>query len=637
MATGRSFAEYVKNKCYNCLYSAAERYTKANWDKLDLYFRHVNTVGELTVHDVTFQRVYINNLPGTRVAFEVAAEVDLEVRDRSHRYDEHDECFPWIRIFCEGDLAKGLDDWKILRVEPYSKKDAPLTSLSDALVPYIKTENMDKVATQFLKEYYPEALKITPHGSDPVWVDPVELAKRLKLTIKSQRIREDASVFGQLYFVDTEAELFDANLGENKTVSIPAKTIVVDPLNFLLRNLGSQNNTIVHECVHWVFHRKAFELEKLFNQDASCISCEVVGGAAASIAKKATEMMERQASQLAPRIQMPAEPFKAKANEYIAQFMRETGAKHPCDVMEMVISKLETVFAVSRQAAKIRLVELGFDEAIGTYTYVDNHYVRPHGFKKGSLKVNQTFTLSQVDAAIQRFSNLELRKLTETGDYLFVENHYVYNAPLYVEKDDYDRLVLTDYALSHMDECCLAFDLEVTSQVSTEYHIACYLNREPSNVTFEVKYHNGYQNAPQERQVAMRQKEMKEALEIRAQMTDDPEKCMNLLLDWRGMKYTDLGEKIGRDPKTISRTVKGTTAPKVETAALICFGLNLPPVISEKLMDVLGCKLKPMDPKHQWINEALHVMYPQSIYAVQEYLEPYGVDLGVDYGLGLDL
>lgn len=54
-------------------------------------------------------------------------------------------------------------------------------------------------------------------------------------------------------------------------------------------------------------------------------------------------------------------------------------------------------------------------------------------------------------------------------------------------------------------------------------------------------------------------------------------------------------------------------------------------------MDVLGCKLKPMDPKHQWINEALHVMYPQSIYAVQEYLEPYGVDLGVDYGLELDL
>ena len=104
-------------------------------------------------------------------------------------------------------------------------------------------------------------------------------------------------------------ELFDANLGENKKVHIDGGTILVDPRNFLLRNLGSANNTTIHECVHWDKHRKVFELEKLFNADASCISCEVVGGASATIAKQVTEMMERQANQLAPRIQMPAEPL----------------------------------------------------------------------------------------------------------------------------------------------------------------------------------------------------------------------------------------------------------------------------------------------------------------------------------------
>lgn len=36
--------------------------------------------------------------------------------------------------------------------------------------------------------------------------------------------------------------------------------------------------------------------------------------------------------------------------------------------MEQVITALETAFGVSKQAAKIRLVELGFDAAIGTYT-----------------------------------------------------------------------------------------------------------------------------------------------------------------------------------------------------------------------------------------------------------------------------
>ena len=73
---------------------------------------------------------------------------------------------------------------------------------------------------------------------------------------------------------------------------------------------------------------------------------------------------------------MPAEPLKAKANEYIGRFMRETNVNNTFDVMEMVISQLETDFVVSKQAAKIRLVELGFEEAIGTFTYIDGHYVR---------------------------------------------------------------------------------------------------------------------------------------------------------------------------------------------------------------------------------------------------------------------
>ena len=262
--------------------------------------------------------------------------------------------------------------------------------------------------------------------------------------------------------------MYDAKAGTAVTQHIPGKTIVVDPYMFLLRTIGCANNTIIHECVHWVKHRKVFELEKLYNDSASCISCEVVGGAAAAVAKKATEIMERQANQLAPRIQMPAGPFRAKAKEYISRFMRELGAGHESEIMEQVIEALGVDFVVSRQAAKIRLVELGFDQAIGTYTYLDGHYVKPHGFKKGSIKSNQTFSLSAQDAAIERFANPELRKLTDSGDYLFIDNHYVYNAPLYVQPDEDGRLDLTEYARSHMDECCLVFDMTIKSKVGAD-------------------------------------------------------------------------------------------------------------------------------------------------------------------------
>lgn len=621
-----SFMEYVKSKCYGGLFDAAEQYVADNWQLLDLHARRIHTIGEIELVDIMIQRVYVNDLPGMRIAFDVGLELELVVKEGDYHYDDYDQCFPWLRITCEGDLADGLDSWAIKRIEPYDRQSRQENQLSDTLVPDIPYERLEAEAKAFLVEYYPEALKVTQYGQPPVAVDPTLLAKRLMLSVRTQRIREDASVFGQIYFAETDAEMYDEDVGETILVHIPAQTIVVDPIMYLLRNLGSVNNTIVHECVHWVKHRKAFELERLFNVEASHISCEVVGGAAARIARSATELMEKQANQLAPRIQMPAEPFRAKASEYITRFMRESGARYENEVMEQVITALETDFGVSKQAAKIRMVELGFESAIGTYTYIDGHYVKPHTFRKGSLKINQTFSVSALDAGLQRFINPELRRLTENGDYLFIDNHYVYNAPRYVQSDENGRLDLTDYARAHMHECCLIFDMKITSTVKAEYHTVCFLNREDSNVTFEIRYHNGFENAPQERQVEMRKKQLEDAMRIRKQMTDDPEQCMNLLLEWCGMTYTDLGDAIGRDPRTISRTVKGITKPTPETGALICFGLHLPPFISMKLLDVLGCPLDIVrNPDHQWINEALYVKYPESIDAVREYLAPYDV------------
>ena len=127
--------------------------------------------------------------------------------------------------------------------------------------------------------------------------------------------------------------------------------------------------------------------------------------------------------------------------------------------------------------------------------------------------------------------------------------------------------------------------------------------------------------------MTMWKKQQEEEIAIRRQMTDDPEQCMDLLMKWRGMKYTDLGDAIDRAPNTISRTVKGETTPKVETAALICFGMHLPPCISFKLMEVLRCPLSPVNLAHQWISEALYIKYPEPIWEIREYLAPYGVEI----------
>lgn len=628
MAVHRSFTEYVKNRFNNDFWAAAESFLDTNLDSLKIEFERIHRAGETEISDVKVEHVWVEDKPpGMEIHFDVAVSIWFETHEGDYHYDDYDENIVWMMAHCRGNLDKKLDDFEILQKSKYNGKNLMKDPMDDFLVPIIPHVSLEKVAAEFLREFFPEALQVPIRGQSPVRVNPTALAERMGLTIKSQRIRKDASVFGQLYFDDTDTEMYDAELDEDAPVHVNGRTIVVDPKIYLFRNMGSINNTIIHECVHWHKHRKAFKLEQLFNETASHISCEVLGDAYSGISSKSTRYMETQANQLAPRIQMPKEPFTVKAKEYIAYFMRQTNAKHTVDVMEKVIGALKQDFGVSRQAAKIRLVELGFEEAVGTFTYVDGHYVKPHGFKKGALNKNQTFTISAQDAAFERFENPELRERTENGDYLFVENHYVYNAPLYVRYGFDGCLELTDYARSHMDECCLVFDVSIKSKVSPEYYTICFLNREPSNITFEVKYHNGYENAPQKRQIEMRKKQQGEWMAIRNKMTDDPEQCMDLLLDWRNMKYTELADAIDINERTIRRTVKGVTSPKFETAVRICFALHLPPTISEKLLEVLSCKLKPTDPNHQWIKEALYLKYPESYDAVSEWLLDYGVEI----------
>ena len=628
MATARSIFEYVKDKCYNGLFDAAKEYFDEHWMEMGLESTRVQQIDTAEIIDATVQRVYVADRPGDHISFDVGLELEIAVSTADHHNDYDDVCYQWLRISCEGDLAKGLDDWRIMNIVVYQKRNnIPLNSMSDALVPDIRYEQLEDVAHRFLEEHYKEALQLPRAGQPPVYVDPLILAQRLGLTVQTAHIREDASIFGQIFFADTDTEMFDSTQGKMVPVHVDAKTIVADPEVFLLRNLGAMNNTIIHECVHWDKHRKVFLLEKLYNSNASGISCEVVGGAKAEMARQATEKMEQQANWLTPRIQMPAAPFKARANDLISKFMRETCSAHEIDVMEMVILQLVEDFHVSKQAAKIRLVELGFETAVGTFTAVDGHYVRPHSYKKGAIKRNQTFTISGQDAAIQRMVNPALRSLTGGGDYLFIENHYVYNAPLYVERDAGNHIRLTDYARSHMDECCLVFDMTIKGPIKDEYHTVCFLNREPGAYTFEIAYHEGFQNAPQSRQVAMRQADREEEINILKQMSGDPEQCMKLLLDWRHMDYTELGAAIGRDPKTISRTVKGATQPTPETAALICLGLNLPPSISSRFLQVLNCPLNLINLKHSWINEALTLKWPEPVEDVLNYLAQYDVTL----------
>src|SRR5690606_15617598 len=147
------------DRFYNELFTAIQSYISDNYDNLDLRLYRGQHIGGIELSDVEVKFVSVNDLPDMKIEFDVAVEADLEVRESEHHYDESENCRQWFMLECSGDLDCNLDDFKISSVTEYSSKNKQPKPMSDSLVPIIYKEQLESVATDFLKRHYPEALK----------------------------------------------------------------------------------------------------------------------------------------------------------------------------------------------------------------------------------------------------------------------------------------------------------------------------------------------------------------------------------------------------------------------------------------------------------------------------------------------
>ena len=594
-----SFKSYVQEVFDNKLWAAAESYK----ENLNTDSKQLHQLGEVTIDDVTIQQLWATKCQDNNILYmDVAINVTYYIQDGDHHYDSYALKRQWLLCECKASLDKDLKDFEVLTVSDYIQGYKVEPILSDCLAPNMKKGKLEQVANEFLNKFYKEALTLTRLNEKPIAVDPYKLASTLGLTVEIKSIDDNDSIFGRIYFDD--------------------KKIVINPKG----NLGSTNNTIVHECVHYYFHNLVYKLAHLYNNEISCVSCALLENENCEF--KTEGKIEWQANQLTPRILMPLEPFKAKADDYITKHIARLTKENPdrnihkCDVMEDVIKELASDFGVSIQSAKIRLIELGYKDAIGTFNYVDDHYVRPYSFKDDSIELNQTFTISFNDACMQSFLDPALKEKIESGNYIFAENHFVFNAPLYVEKGK-----LTDYARAHMDECCLVFDLETNNKnFDKALFSVCYLSREKPIIEVKTKFCGKYANYTPEAQTKRWKEMVNDENEVFSKLGNYGHKNLEILMKWRNVNNKELAGDIGISESAFSKIKNGVSKPSKETAIKICLDLNLPPDISKKLLSDFGLTLTKVG-DDQYIDRILTMLYPNPYQDNIDLLKSAGVDL----------
>lgn len=617
-----SLKAYVLERFGREIGLAVENYILEHPDVLDL--KKVRVPGELTGLHVIVTAVNMLDLPDLDIRMEIIAAAIVSVCDEKCA-DEKETVNQLFRLQCQGNLACGLCDFSIqnvsARIERIVDEDgslildfAELNSaskwyLSDEMVPYIDENALEGSAEAFLRLYYPEARRA------PMAIDPYVLAERMGLSVVKHRIDKDQRVYGQIYFRAAEAVLYDEARDAATKLAVQPGTIVVDEKANFMRNAGTFRTTIVHECVHWRYHRKAFMLEQLIlGEEATAIRCRV-DGVADEAQGAATQQMEWQANRLTPRIQMPREMFLQCARRAIQKHLPPSkhGDFPVCEAMPGAVRELAELFDVSPTAAKLRLIEVGYPQAEGALIEVNGRVVPPHTWRAGTLAENETFTIPLGEAARLFCEDASFRKAAQ--GHLYIDGHFVLNDGRYVEVLEDGNMRMTDYARWHMDECCLVFSLAVQGEMATRYARECYLNRSdglPFTLDFGFAKDEADVGAKKLQAILEIQREEEAVIKVleaiekktRTPHAQNTGKEWDFLIKWQGSNQTKLANETKLNREKINRIVKLREEPDRNTAILMCLGLHLPPRISFHMLE--RC-LVPLSPERSFEHRCLYV------------------------------
>ena len=254
----KTFESYLQDTQYNAIFAALKSYIYKNRQRLNLSTRIVPDPDYPELDDIHVMGVTFKEGEGDCICFRAAVQTDVILRGKGHRDYEEDMVTPWFTVAFSGILHNGLSNVRILGVDDYSrerfdKEDA----LTKYLVPYVYAKDLDEHATKFLEKYCPRALKTAM----PLPLDEILEAMQLK---RFEAPLPD-NIFGQTFFSPAHVQIIDERTGEVVEMDIEPGTILINPNVVFMRNIGSNNNTIIHECVHWDKHHKFFELQQLLN------------------------------------------------------------------------------------------------------------------------------------------------------------------------------------------------------------------------------------------------------------------------------------------------------------------------------------------------------------------------------------
>lgn len=550
---------------------------------------------------------------------EIIVIADVIVRQYIKGEMEVDTKTKFVSVYVEVELDAGIKNFRIYNTEFKSDqyKNSRNLKLSKDWVPYIRKKDFDDIAEKFLRKYYPQAL------TQPTPVPVETIVSEMGLSIHQEKLTIDNSVFGKMVFKDTDVEVIEDEQLVSKHFN--KGSILVDKDVVFKRNVGSYNNTVIHECVHWELHKVFHEVKMVLDKDHSQVSSWTEENLADSSMWTSLDWMEWQANGIAPRILMPKVQTRIKIRELFQTLTLVNPDISRSELVQEVVDNLATFFEVSRQAAKIRMIDLGFKEANGVYNYLDDRYMHNFAFELEAFDKGSSYTITSNDLCFEYCFNESFRQIIDRNMFIYVDNHLCLKDKkfIYMTKDG---PIMTDYAYEHMDECCLIFKVKSKNftSISNETYYDYVLNR---GVTKESEIKADFVDILQNPSLMDQLPPldmMKLGKKISELLKELPFEFSGTLRSHRKRKnctqpflakLVGITERTLRDYETLEDNL-----PRLELTLSFCFALKLRPELSDDMIKKAGHQLT-ISPPHQVYKMLLSTSYYKPLSEINSILQ----------------
>ena len=476
--------------------------------------------------------------------------------------------------------------------------------LDEFLVPILSKRDFESIAQDILNSYY------SYKSNYPCRINTASIAKAMGLDMKYARLSKNGKVKSKLILDKRDTTVYDKECKAVK-MRIDSPTILVDES---LEEEEAQN-AIIHECVHAYLHNLFYELQSYYRKMVGRKMPEFNDYFYSKTQRSCLKWMETQANAIPRFIQMPEE----QASDVILNFFERLPGEPDWDDYRELIDLVKWKFGVSRNAAKKRIIELGWPEVRGVYVYNTTGYVEDYDVEL-RFPDDYTYTLSfrhisDVFASCETFA-----ELVRSKKFIYLDGHVVINSDRYIRKEHGIAMGLTEYARHHMAECCLDF-----KRIYAEFDYSYTYGELHKDDLTEITAENRSFSDEQRKKIRMAMYEITEENDKLTVPSDVNEfgKAVRFHMERCGLTSDLVADRSGMGVNTVNKMRSGKKV-NLETVLAFCVALELEESFRIDLMQKAKVDYDMSNPAHRLYVTIFELMEKPNVFQINELLKAEG-------------